>query len=339
MSTQYDFSDDLMADILGFLADLTGANAPTIYTDDDPGLLVERTGAGRGAAVSRIALPWACVRLPDVTEEIARMTGEHTTQTYAFEVLYCCGYGDNEVPALVQRQKSRVVYNTLMDNRNSGHWSQTIDWAYVRRRVYDNEYNRSLHNRGVRARVTQFFYEVCFEPLTIPTATNACACAADSYCDRDNPTATHAADNLLLATDGTGRRLVGVVKFTLSGLPAFDTTYKRVGSVQSATLALTLADNSNGDLLVGQLSNDWVESMVNWSNLNQAAATTTSVTAVAGVAGETVSVDLTTIVRNWHQSGQPNYGLLLYAQDSGDSMEFYSREDAGTPALSVITQW
>jgi len=268
------------------------------------------------------------------------MTGEKTAQTYVFDIYYCCGYGDGEIPRAIQRQKSRVVYNKLMDKRNAGHWTVALDWAFVRSRRYDNEYSQSLEERSVRARVTHFVYEVHFEPVTIPLTDYELTATEDAYCDRTDPDANFADANLLLETDGTGAKQVAVVQFDISSLPTYDTTYGRAGSVQSASLKLTSVGASAGDLIVGQLTVDWVEGTVTWNNLDQTAPTTTSPTLVAVVADDEVEIDLTTIVRNWHQTGQDNFGLLIYAQDDGDDMEFYSSEDSGKePQLDVTVQW
>ena len=337
MSTQYDYSDDLMADILGFLGEITGANAPTVYTDADPGLLLEKTVAG---ADQKLALPWVVVNLPEVAEEIAALTGEKTAQTYTFDVWHACGYGDGEVPRLVQRQKARVVYNKLMDKRNSGHWTHALDWAYVKRRRYDNEINLAFEGSDARVRVTHMTYEVQFEPVTIPLQDWALAATLDTYCDRTVPGTNYAAANLKVSADATGRKQVAVVKFSLTSLPTFDMTYKRAGSVRDATLTLTAAASSAGSLLAGQLSNDpGAEGTITWTSLNQAVAAATSPTVVAEAPGGTVDIDVTTILRNWHQTGNANYGFLLYSETDGDAMEFYSREDAGGPLLAVTTQW
>ncbi|MCY8745119.1 DNRLRE domain-containing protein [Bacillus licheniformis] len=127
------------------------------------------------------------------------------------------------------------------------------------------------------------------------------------------------------------RSLVG---FNISPIPKENT------EVGKATLRLYYDGRGEGyqDIQAVESGSQWTETGVTWANHPAPAANGFSVTGSVGGKAKYVEFDVTEIVKEWHSSSKPNFGLILKALDESEGLlrGFYTKEaNERRPELEV----
>jgi uncharacterized repeat protein (TIGR01451 family) len=156
---------------------------------------------------------------------------------------------------------------------------------------------------------------------------------ADSYLKESAPTDIHGSDVELFNKWKAGDNFQSVWRFDLSSIPAGET-------VVSAVAVFFVSKNNNEPVAVYRITNTWTESAANWNNLGNSYDAGTRYGAFVPAANGPVSVDVTTLVREWVEGVHPNDGLM-FISEANDKETSYTSKESGTaserPQLYVKT--
>ena len=115
------------------------------------------------------------------------------------------------------------------------------------------------------------------------------------------------------------------LKHNLSGIP-----YKsRILSAKLRLCQSWVNDNSaNGTTNIARVTQDWVDSAVNWNSMPAAEGTYLSEDVHVPGLGNWTDWDITTLVQGWVNQTFPNYGLMIVNNNEGEyrvDWRFYNR--------------
>ena len=142
---------------------------------------------------------------------------------------------------------------------------------------------------------------------------------ADTYVDEKHPTQNKGTATSLYTLGTAGSRQQGLLRFSVSGVPA---------AVTRATLRLWVTNGSADGPDVFGLTGSWTETGVKWPT-RPAFGSTAIATTGSMPLGTWVQYDVTSIVSG---NGTVEFGL---SQTSGDSSRFDSREGVNKPQLVI----
>ncbi len=154
-----------------------------------------------------------------------------------------------------------------------------------------------------------------------------------------HPTMAHGTENTLIVSDSGGNHQHSLLEFDLSGIPA-------TALVTSATLELnTNSITAAGNVEVRRMTTAWDEINATWLDSDTAMPWTTAGGDFSATMADTqmisalvpYSFDVTPIVSDWFQGGQPNYGLVLHPA-VGTNVAFVSSDNNNSslhPKLTV----
>ena len=159
----------------------------------------------------------------------------------------------------------------------------------------------------------------------------------DSFTNSNSPT-TNFGNNTVLKLDGTvGKNIY--VRFDLSKLPV-----GTVGSQVSRASLVLFPDTltTAGAFDVFRVTSGWTEAAITFNNAPTRAATADVTGISVNIVNSFLSVDITTLVRNWMDGVLPNNGLVLVpSPGSMINVFFDSKEGTATshaPQLLVFLQ-
>jgi len=133
------------------------------------------------------------------------------------------------------------------------------------------------------------------------------------------------------------KRMRGLVKFDLSWLPSGST-------INSATLKLRVSGASENDpfdieFTTYRATFDWTQSSVTWNSVSGGTwSTDNAATSPLKFLGQDTVWDVTGIITDWIEDGQPNYGFIIISSTIEAGTEdlfagFASRESSPKPRL------
>ena len=170
--------------------------------------------------------------------------------------------------------------------------------------------------------------------FTIYTAQPDPATGKDTYLRQDS-TLNYGTDTVLkigTVSTGGGKELRTILYFNTSSIPASNTVIQANLSIYLATSAT----ENNITLNAYRLTSDWNETNTSWYAINSSTNWTSeggdydsniiSSTIINQTGWYNISID--SLVRNWVNGTQTNYGVMLYAPGAGvgDSKEIYSSD-------------
>jgi len=161
-----------------------------------------------------------------------------------------------------------------------------------------------------------------------------------TYIDEAKTNQTKGDDQKVQVTGNTGHDHRGLVRADLTDLPS-------AARIEKAELILTIQRPANNDepILVRRLTESWDEDEASWdqrkdnTNWTVTGGTTSGVVyaqfETAGLAGASITADVTALVREWH-AGVDNHGFLLsYASNDGPDIHLNS-DDHSSMLLRVF---
>lgn len=115
------------------------------------------------------------------------------------------------------------------------------------------------------------------------------------------------------------------LKYDLSGIP-----YKsRITSAKLRLYESWKNDNGdNGTTNIARVTQDWVDSEVNWNNMPATEGTYLSESVSPPGVGSWSDWDITALVQEWVDQAHPNYGLMIVNNNEGEyrvDWKFYNR--------------
>lgn len=168
---------------------------------------------------------------------------------------------------------------------------------------------------------------------TAPLAAVTLTAVADSYIDSTAPTTNYGSATTLyvgaLASNHVGRALAW-----------FDLSPLKGSNIQTASLQFFRTSGSvtpvNLDLSVYRIDSFWSEAGVNWAN--QPAAVSINKVNPVGQSNLYYSWDVTSLVQEWVDGDQPNYGVMLrsFSEVTLGWRGFASRELGANPPRLVV---
>jgi uncharacterized repeat protein (TIGR01451 family) len=185
--------------------------------------------------------------------------------------------------------------------------------------------------------VGKYFLVCALALLALPATAVAgyyeIAADADSYLKEAAPLETHGSDLDLFNKWKAGDNLQSVWRFDLSSIQAGET-------VVSAVAVFFVSKNNNEPVAVYRITNTWTESAANWNNLGNSYEAGTRYGAFVPAAIGPVTVDVTTLVRQWVEGVHPNDGLMFISEANDKETSYTSKEWATAserPQLYVRT--
>ena len=169
----------------------------------------------------------------------------------------------------------------------------------------------------------------------------------DSKIRQENATTNYGTQTSIQTRNQTGNHEKAMLYFALSSIAG--------GSqVTSSVLRLTVVSNVSDQILkVYRVNYPWVEEQVtynirstgiNWDTAGLGSDTDYEATEYASIeidklAGQTIDIDLTTLVNEWLDGSYPNYGILLNIPqvDGGANAAFYSSENSTDKPILITT--
>jgi hypothetical protein len=125
-------------------------------------------------------------------------------------------------------------------------------------------------------------------------------------------------------TVAPGSTRQALLQFDLSSIPPGST-------ISSATATLSVLLNGGGSVDVHQVTAPWSEATVTYNNFNDAYDPAVAAVIPGATAGNTTSVDLTSLVTSWYDGSAPNYGVLL--DETGGGLTTYTAGEHAVPSM------
>ena len=209
-------------------------------------------------------------------------------------------------------------------------------------------------NRNLLKVVANLFFLVCFSFISDVNATELTYSAVEDtiiwrdYNDSTGDTDYSESDQLVIQTrSGINRIYRGLLYFDISGID----TGTEIESAYLNLYASWETEYQTNDFNVSRLTQEWTEGEATWSGGTTTttwyggdwAAEDTSTVRIDSISGDSnytypyhnewIEWDITGIVKDWIESGETNYGLILYQEDivnysNNQAIIFHSSEYA-----------
>jgi hypothetical protein len=156
---------------------------------------------------------------------------------------------------------------------------------------------------------------------------------ADTHLDEQNPNTNYGTEIDLEVEEKQTSTHRTILHFDLSSISTGTT-------INSATAYFWVLSKERNPVNVHRITDTWVESTATWVNTGADYDPSVEGSFTPSSTGVYVSVDVTTLVQNWINGTNANYGLMLRASVTNKQSIYSSREEAGTsqdPYLVVLT--
>jgi len=148
---------------------------------------------------------------------------------------------------------------------------------------------------------------------TLPALAAHAPVIADASLSSQHPTRNSGSTSSLSLNADSESKSVALLRFDLTGLPPGVTASQIAGA---SLVVYVKSVESPGSLQWAPIGADWTESAVTWSSAPEfgaLGATSAPVTAVS----QFVSIDISSLVRQWVAGTQSNFGIALLAAGEG----------------------
>lgn len=156
---QYDYAEDIMEDIVGFLGDLDDV---AVISD---GTLDDVTGETEDGGEESITFPVVLLNLQDTQEDFSNLNQSRDDQAYRFLLTVIGEIAEGEKRFAAQRSVVKLIYDQLQSKLPNVNWSvPTMEYAQVVGRKYINETDQQLAGSGLRLTAGLIMLEVGVNP-------------------------------------------------------------------------------------------------------------------------------------------------------------------------------
>lgn len=159
-----------------------------------------------------------------------------------------------------------------------------------------------------------------------------------TFISQNNPTTNYSSSPLISVGQFSGSNYRSIIQFNISSIPI---NY----SINSANLLLYIVRNDTGSiskqLSVYRILQNYDINTVNYSNQPTIYPIAEGSTTITNELGTVISINVTSIVKNWYSGFSKNYGFLLQGDETKTSLvEFTSASysiNTFSPILTVNT--